>query len=65
MRKIQRQVLVSYSYTKRDSVFGFGNTTQFYTDKKRIAPSEIRDMEQIVKKENNFKSVVILNVQFI
>lgn len=61
--KRRRKVFVSYQYGK-DGLFGFGNTVQFWTDKKYISKNDIRQMEKELKEKQGFKYVVILNYHF-
>jgi len=60
---MQYPILVAYNFTSQRGA-GFGRATQFSSIKKVISESELKEMEDIISKENEFDSVVILSYQF-
>lgn len=62
-RGMQYPVLVAYNFTSKRGA-GFGRTTQFSSNRKVITESELKEMEDIISKENEFDSVAILSYQF-
>jgi hypothetical protein len=61
MRKKQYDCFVSYTFQTEGGAIGFGNTHQFWTNRKKVSPKEIREMESIIAKEKKYKNVVIMN----
>jgi hypothetical protein len=63
----ERTVFVSYQYNKGNNSFGFGNSFQFYTNKKCdfIPQNDLREMESVIKEQGGFSSVVILNYKVV
>lgn len=64
MRRKRHRVFVSYHFQTEEG-WGIANNTSFYTHRKYISISEIRDIERELRKAFNYKAVVIMNYRFV
>lgn len=54
---------VSYTF-QSETGWGFGNTTQFLSNRKYVSAKEILEMQDVIKKDNGYTNVVIMNYKF-
>ena len=63
MRRKSNRLFISYAFSTKESS-GFGHTTSFQTNKKKLSYNDLLKIIEAIKNENSFREVTILNYQY-